>query len=183
MSKGNPRRRRARRDVGREHGQSFEQSRSPFLQTANDPEADPESVTAGTFAFDDNILSTLFPLPLFPDDDDEGAAAPGHRGPRLEQIILEELGGLLRDEMNDPRLDDVRFTRVELSGDYASARVWFGVRGGADRRRRLSVAAALDHASRWLRTRLAEALDIKRAPSLRFVFDEASGVEEDPCNA
>ena len=47
----------------------------------------------------------------------------GHRHQRLQQLIGEELSSLLRYETQDPLLDDVRITAVELSIDYKSARV------------------------------------------------------------
>ena len=92
----------------------------------------------------------------------------GHRAERLEQILLEEVGSLLRDEARDPRLGDVSTTRVELSVDYKSARVFYvlpeGVHQGA-------VERALVRATPFLRARLAEALALKQVPALRFVHD------------
>ena len=98
------------------------------------------------------------------DDDHQGA---GHRHGRLQQILREELGAILRDEITDPALDDVSLTAIELSVDYKHARVGFVTRPG-DRTR---AERALARATPFFRARLVDALDLKVVPALRFVFD------------
>jgi ribosome-binding factor A len=101
----------------------------------------------------------------------EGSAeveAAGHRHARLQQILHEELSSILRDEVGDPRLDDVSLTSVVLSVDYRNARVMYvgdGEREGIER--------ALAKAAPFMRSRLVESLDMKQVPQLRFVFDAA----------
>jgi ribosome-binding factor A len=100
----------------------------------------------------------------------------GHRHQRLQALLYEELDALLRGEVSDPRLEDVVFTRVELSVDYRSARVWYGVRKETPpaKPERDQIERALERATGFLRTRVAGALDLKRMPTLRFVYDDAS---------
>jgi ribosome-binding factor A len=97
----------------------------------------------------------------------EGA---GHRHQRLQQLIDEELMSLLRDEAQDPRLEDVKITGVELSVDYKNARVRYVV-SDESKQNLIKVQRALERASPFLRARLGEALDLKKLPSLSFVFD------------
>jgi ribosome-binding factor A len=98
----------------------------------------------------------------------------GHRHNRLQQLMEEEIGALLRDEVVDPRLDGASCTGVELSVDYRSARVRFvlpaerAVPGEIQKAER-----AFDKATPFFRARLGEALDLKRVPELRFVYDRA----------
>lgn len=99
--------------------------------------------------------------------EDEGA---GHRHLRLQELVLEELRSLLRDDISDPALEGARITAVVLSADYRAARVHFvlveegdGLRSRAER--------GFSRASSFLRRRLADAIDVKRVPELRFVFD------------
>ena len=105
--------------------------------------------------------------------DDEGA---GHRHLRVQSLVLEELRALLRDDVSDPDLTEVRVVAVVLSVDYRHAKVHFVLTGaaviGAPAAQR-----ALARASPFLRARLAEAIEMKRVPELRFVFDgmEPSG--------
>jgi ribosome-binding factor A len=95
----------------------------------------------------------------------------------LQGLILEELRALLRDDVNDPRLFDVRIAAVVLSVDYRNVRVHFtvGTHAGLESRAvRAEKEAAFARATPFLRARLAEAIDLKRVPELRFVFDGIS---------
>ena len=97
----------------------------------------------------------------------------GHRHVRLQGLILEELRALLRDDVSDPALVGVRVTAVVLSVDYRHARVHFATLGSEAElsRARARCELALGRATPFLRARLAEAIDLKRVPDLRFVFD------------
>ncbi|MFZ5890396.1 MAG: 30S ribosome-binding factor RbfA [Myxococcota bacterium] len=96
-------------------------------------------------------------------------ASSGHRLERLEQLMLEELRALFEDELSDPRLNEVRPMAVVLSPDYRHARVHcVAPSGGAGRN---AVEQALLRASGFLRRRLAEAIELKRVPDLRFIID------------
>jgi ribosome-binding factor A len=105
---------------------------------------------------------------------DQGAG--GHRHARLQQIIHEELDATLRGEASDPALDGVRVTTVELSVDYKSARVRFLINDGSAATHRTE--RALERATPFLRSRLGEALDLKRTPTLRFVYDREAAASE-----
>lgn len=111
----------------------------------------------------------------------------GHRHARLEFLIRDELRSLLSDDISDPALADVRVSAVVLSVDYRHARVHFALHrdeGDAERERRRAELALL-RATPFLRRRLAEAIECKRIPDLRFVFDGISPLdaEEGPCSA
>ena len=111
--------------------------------------------------------------------DEEGA---GHRHERVQGLILEELRALLRDEVSDPALVAVRITAVVLSVDYRHARIHYALasREGS----RGAVERALARATPFLRARLADAIETKRVPELRFVFDGLAAPVEgsDPCS-
>ena len=102
---------------------------------------------------------------------DEGNA--GHRHARLQELLLEELVGLFRDDVTDPALSDVAITRVALSVDYRHARVHYVVQGGA-RFDAALVASRLVRATPFLRARVGEAIDLKRVPEMTFVLDAAT---------
>jgi len=103
---------------------------------------------------------------------EEGA---GHRHDRLEQLVLEELRALLRDDVTDPRLFLIRLNAARLSVDYRHARVHFAIASGEQPSPAAVRAAeiALARAAPFLRARLAEAIEIKRVPDLRFIADPA----------
>ncbi len=97
--------------------------------------------------------------------DNEGA---GHRHQRLEVSILEELRSLLRDDVSDPEVEGVGVTAVVLSPDYKNAKVHFVSRKGSVR---ASIERGLQRATPFLRRRLADSIELKRTPDLRFVFE------------
>lgn len=95
--------------------------------------------------------------------------ASGVRHVRLQESILGELRDLLRDDVGDPSLGQAEIHACVLSGDVRSAKVHFSLRGADDAARDRADRAFL-RATPFLRSRLAEALDLKRVPELRFVF-------------
>ncbi len=109
-------------------------------------------------------------------EEKEGA---GHRHLRLQGLILEELRALLRDDVADPALTAVRITALVLSVDYRQARVHFATLGDSRNGGRPGgdAARALGRATPFLRARLADALDLKRVPDLRFLFDGVAAAE------
>jgi ribosome-binding factor A len=86
------------------------------------------------------------------------------RSARLEELIREEINSVLEGEINDPRLDGTRVLAVELARDGSCARLWFDARAESAER-------ALAGASGFLRSRLCDALELKRVPELRFRRD------------
>jgi ribosome-binding factor A len=99
----------------------------------------------------------------------------GFRLIRLQELLFEELQALLRDDVTDPALGGVWINALVLSVDYRHARVHYALRGAENeaRARRTSVERAFARATPFLRARLAEAIELKRVPDLRFVFDAA----------
>ena len=66
----------------------------------------------------------------------DGSRGGAVRHLRLQGLLREELEGLLRDDVADPRLSDVSVTAVDLSADCRAARIVVqatscGMAGGA----------------------------------------------------
>lgn len=98
--------------------------------------------------------------------EDRGAAE--HRHQRVETAILDELRSILRDDVTDPELEGVRLTALVLAPDGKLARVHYAVPRA---RPRSAVERAFTRASGFLRGRLAEGVELKRTPELRFVYE------------
>ena len=96
-------------------------------------------------------------------------AGDGYRLLRLEQLLLEELKTIFAEEMSDPRLESVRPFAVTLSPDYRHARVHCVAEGSPVPRAELD--RALARAAVFFRTRVADSIELKRVPELRFVLD------------
>lgn len=100
----------------------------------------------------------------------------GFRGRRLEELFREELNSILDFEINDPRLEDICVTSVELSRDGARARVFFR---SHPELAPLEALHAFERATGFLRRRLCDALPLKRTPELRFLPDPLALVEHE----
>jgi ribosome-binding factor A len=95
----------------------------------------------------------------------EPDALEGHRHARLQSLLKDELVSIVADELDDPELSGVAIAHVVLSVDYRHARVYFTSASGQN-----AVAErALTRATGLLRARIADAVDLKRTPDLRFV--------------
>jgi ribosome-binding factor A len=108
---------------------------------------------------------------------DSFARDTGFRGQRLEGLFREELNSLLNNEVSDPRLDSARVSRVELTRDGSRARIWFVTTNRGERLSADTIQAAFERASGFLRSRLCEALPLKRIPELRFRHDPAAVIQ------
>lgn len=93
----------------------------------------------------------------------------GHRQERIQQRILELVTIMLEREVQDPRLMNVNATRVEVSGDLRYAKVF--VSAHADANESKEMMDGLVRASRYFRRRLAETMDLRVVPEIRFQLD------------
>ncbi|MBN1512771.1 MAG: 30S ribosome-binding factor RbfA [Phycisphaerae bacterium] len=89
---------------------------------------------------------------------------------KMASFIRSLVSEMLATKMNDPRVS--RFasvTRVEISGDLQTARVYVSVMGTpAEERRTLeALTHARGHIQRWVSRRLS----VRHMPELRFVVD------------
>ena len=97
----------------------------------------------------------------------------GTRVLRVERGLREELAAMLVGEVRDPGAAGAVVTRVTMSKDLRSARVYVRLlEGGADAARRKAVVDALYRASGMLRSELTRRLSLRFAPELRFEYDE-----------
>jgi ribosome-binding factor A len=101
------------------------------------------------------------------------AGEHGTRVKRVAEGLREELASLLAGDVRDPGAAGAILTRVELSNDLRSARVFVRLlEGGDDAQRRRDVIAALGRASGMLRREVTQRLGLRHAPELRFQYDE-----------
>ena len=95
----------------------------------------------------------------------------GSRPERVADQIRAELGQLLAREVHDPGLGFVTITRVQVTGDLQTARVFYTALGADDARR--ATARALERATPFLRRQIAQRLRLKRSAELAFVYDQS----------
>ena len=97
--------------------------------------------------------------------------AQGSRPDRVADQLRSELASLLSREVHDPGIGFVTLTKVQVSPDLGLARVLYTALG--DDKARASTARALERAAPFLRRQLGARLRLKRAPELRFIYDES----------
>ncbi len=90
---------------------------------------------------------------------------------RLQARIHERAVHALEFEINDPRAGMVTVTKVELSGDLSLAKVYYSVLGGRAERSRTD--HMLESAGGFLQRKIAGHLQLRRAPKVVWIFDEA----------
>jgi ribosome-binding factor A len=96
------------------------------------------------------------------------------RGQRVAEQIRRDLAEMIRLEVKDPRVGFISLTEIELTPDYAHAKVYFTSMDGAE-----SVPGILEglaRASGFLRRELGKRIRVHTIPELHFVYDRS--VEE-----
>ncbi len=94
------------------------------------------------------------------------------RAGRVAEQIQRELSGLIRLELDDPKVGLVTITDVEVTADLAHAKVFFTVLD-QDGSGRADSLAGLQRAAGFLRAQLGHRLLLRSVPQLHFAYDES----------
>jgi ribosome-binding factor A len=92
-----------------------------------------------------------------------------NRSFRIADQIQRDVAELIR-ELKDPRIGMVTIHAVEVSPDYAHAKVFFSLLVGDPH----ECEAALNEAAGYIRNGLFKRLQIHTVPTLHFVFDRTT---------
>jgi ribosome-binding factor A len=98
------------------------------------------------------------------------ASSVPNRGFRVADQIQRDLAELVARELKDPRVGMVTINAVEVTPDYAHAKVFFSLLTGDPEEATLGLNAA----SGFLRNGLFKRLHIHTVPTLHFVFDRTT---------
>ena len=90
-----------------------------------------------------------------------------NRGYRVADQIQRDLSELIARELKDPRVGMVTLNAVEVTPDYAHAKVYFSLLVGDP----VATQDALNQGAGFLRNALFKRLHIHTVPTLHFVFD------------
>lgn len=96
------------------------------------------------------------------------AKQAGSRNTRLAEQIQKDLAGLIQRELSVSAVGLVTLSHVELSADYAHAKVYFTVIGQAPE----VSEQALNEKAGYLHSLLFKMLYIHTVPTLRFFHDD-----------
>ncbi len=98
------------------------------------------------------------------------ASSAPNRGFRVADQIQRDLSELIARELKDPRVGMVTINAVEVTPDYAHAKVFFSLLAGDPE----ESTAGLNAAAGFLRNGLFKRLHIHTVPTLHFVFDRTT---------
>jgi ribosome-binding factor A len=90
---------------------------------------------------------------------------------RINDLIRTHVCDLIERQINDPRVQGVTVTDVEVTPDTKYAKVFYSLIG--DDAQKADAAAGLDSASGWLSRELGKRLRTRHTPRLTFEFDES----------
>ena len=93
-----------------------------------------------------------------------------NRGFRVADQIQRDLSELIARELKDPRVGMVTINAVEVTPDYAHAKVFFSLLNGDPE----ETATGLNAAAGFLRNGSFKRLHIHTVPTLHFIFDRTT---------
>ena len=88
---------------------------------------------------------------------------------RISDRIREILSEMLIREINDPRLEGIFITDVTVDRELAYANIFVSCLEGSTRSK--EILAGFKHASGFIRRELANRIDLRSFPHLRFHWD------------
>jgi len=89
---------------------------------------------------------------------------------RLNEQLKREIAEIVRWEVADPRVGPATVTGAEVAPDLTTARVFVALIGTPEERR--ESLEGLEAAAPFIRSQLADRLELRHTPSLRFIPDD-----------
>ena len=91
---------------------------------------------------------------------------------RINDEILRECAMILRSELKDPRISTmVSVTKVETTNDLSHAKIYVSIMGDDEQKK--EVLEGLKNASGFIRRGIAEKVNLRITPELKFVLDDS----------
>jgi len=95
---------------------------------------------------------------------------------RVVRMMKREISVILLEEINDPRIQHVTITRIEVTRDLRLAKVFCTI--STDEKGKRDVMKGLNSASSFVRGELAKRMSMKFTPSISFWEDREPEREE-----
>jgi ribosome-binding factor A len=89
---------------------------------------------------------------------------------RISSEMVRELENIFLTEVNNESFKGVTITSAETTNDLSFSKIYFINNGELDK---IFVEKELNKANGYFRSMLAERLDIRHMPELKFVYDES----------
>jgi len=95
-----------------------------------------------------------------------------HRMESVSRELQEEIARIIRLDIDDPLIGFVTITDVDITPDLKHARVYYSVLGDDEQKR--ESGKGIRRAAKYIRGMIAERLDLRYTPTLRFELDETA---------
>lgn len=89
---------------------------------------------------------------------------------RLNHAFQQEISMILMTEVKDEDIKFVTITGVETTSDLSFSKIYFTV---LDDNKREKTLEALNKAASFIRSKLAERVEIRHTPELKFIYDNS----------
>lgn len=95
-----------------------------------------------------------------------------YRKDRINEAVQTELAQIIRD-VKDPRVSGalITITGAEVTPDLKYAKIFYSVLGVSDEEEKKELVKGLRKASGYMRSRLAQSLNLRVTPELNFIED------------
>jgi ribosome-binding factor A len=90
---------------------------------------------------------------------------------RIAARIKERAAYAIEFEVNDPRATFITITKVEVSGDISSAKIFYSVLGTEGDKSK--VQHMLNDAAGFIQRKVSRVLSMRRVPRISFLFDDS----------
>jgi len=91
---------------------------------------------------------------------------------RINDEIARVTAQIIRSELSDPRIGTVvTVLRAETTNDLKHCKLFVSVLG--EQQQQQETMAALEKAAGFIRKRVAEIIDLRQTPELKFIFDDS----------
>ena len=89
---------------------------------------------------------------------------------RLNNLIMREISIILQTEVKDRGIEFVTVTGVKTTSDLSFSKIYVTV---LDNNKKDEIMKSLKGASGFIRTELANRIEVRHIPKLEFVYDES----------
>lgn len=87
---------------------------------------------------------------------------------RISSSFMKEISEIILEEVKDTSVKSITITDCQVTNDLSYAKVYF-----TSYKDKADVLKRLEKASGFIRTKLAERVNLRHTPKLIFVFDES----------
>ena len=91
---------------------------------------------------------------------------------RINDEIARVASEVIRSELSDPRIGTVvSVLKAETTNDLKHSKLYVSILG--DSQQQASTMEALEKANRFIRKRIADIINLRQTPEIKFVFDDS----------